>query len=90
MVDAGRGAPGLVAGGPDDIAICVGQFPGCAQVVRMHMQSLALQRLGGGLFLRHEAIGLVKIELEACRVLTVFVLQGVFGQQAGCRPTGGG
>ena len=48
MVDAGRGAPGLVAGGPDDIAICVGQFPGCAQVVRMHMQSLALQRLGGG------------------------------------------
>ena len=48
MVNAGRSAPGLVAGGPDDMAICVVvQFPGGAQVVRMHVQGLALQRLGG-------------------------------------------
>ena len=47
VVNADRSAPGLVAGGPDDMAICVGQFPGYAQVVRMYMQGLALQRLGG-------------------------------------------
>ncbi len=55
VVNAGRGAPGLVAGGPDDMAFRVGQFPRSAQVVRMHMQGLVLQRLGG-CFLRHHAL----------------------------------
>ena len=47
VVNAGRGAPGLVAGGPDDMAFRVGQFPRSAQMVRMHMQGTALQRLWG-------------------------------------------
>jgi hypothetical protein len=55
MVNAGRSTPGPVAGGPDDMAFCVGQFPGCAQVVRLYMQGLVLQRLGG-CFLRHHAL----------------------------------
>ena len=55
VVNAGRGSPGLVAGGPDDVAFRVGQFPRSAQVVRVHMQGPAFQRLGGG-FLRHHAL----------------------------------